>query len=214
MKRRIILFTDSLALPRMEPQQTLFEDTYPYLLRESYEVFQFSKGGGLIHELVEQAHYYKQYKPDVVILHAGIVDCGCRAFSHKEELFFQSNIIGRIIRKLISMTITTKRLRNIRRKTWTTQSLFTTNCEKLKNTFDGIPVYAMSILTVSDDYEKKVPGMREHVKAYNQLLKNVFGENLIDLSDIPIDGIMTDGHHLTKKGHDFVYAKLIQKLNS
>ena len=85
--KRILLLTDSLAMPREEPELTLYEDTYPYLLRKKYEVFQFSKGGGLMKEFVEQTFYYNQYRPDVVILQIGIVDCykGTTNSSHHQK---------------------------------------------------------------------------------------------------------------------------------
>lgn len=207
--KRVVILSDSLALPREEPEVTFVEDTYPFLLKADYEVFQFSKGGGLIHELREQAHYYRQYKPDIVLLQCGIVDCGCRAFSRKEELFFQSNIIGRIIRRLIAETLTTKRVRNWRKKSWTTPEEFADNCKRIIEVFDNSTVYALSILPVSDTYEEKVPGIRKKVEKYNAILHDSFGNKYIDLSSIPQSGIMTDGHHLTKEGHQFVYSHII-----
>ena len=98
------MFTDSLAMPREEPEETLFEDTYPYLLRKDYEVFQFSKGGGLMNEFVEQSFYYNQYKPDIIILQIGIVDCCPRAFSKFEEVIFHSNRVLGLVRRFISKT--------------------------------------------------------------------------------------------------------------
>ena len=210
--KRIVILSDSLALPRQDPEVTYVEDTYPYLLKEHFNVFQFSKGGGLIHELREQAHYYRQYEPDVIILQSGIVDCGCRAFSRKEELFFQSNIIGRVIRRLIAATITTKRLRNFRKKSWTTKKEYIFNCNQIKEIFADKPVYALSILPISEAYEKKVPGMRKKSNEYNALLRSCFGNKFIDLSLIPPQGIMSDGHHLTKEGHQFVYTKIKEAL--
>ncbi len=212
--KRVVILSDSLALPREEPEVTFVEDTYPFLLKADYEVFQFSKGGGLIHELREQAHYYRQYKPDIVLLQCGIVDCGCRAFSRKEELFFQSNIIGRLIRRVIAETLTTKRLRNWRKKSWTTPKEFTNNCKRIIDVFDGSTVYALSILPISDDYEAKVPGIRKKSEEYNAILHNCFGNRYIDLSDIPSDCIMSDYHHLNKTGHKFVAKKIMETLTS
>lgn len=210
--KRIVIFSDSLALPRISPQKTMFEETYPFYLRKNFEIFQFSKGGGLIHDLVEQANYYSLYNPDIVILHCGIVDCACRAFSHNEELFFASNVFGRILRKLISVTITTKRLRNLRKKSWTPLDEFSLNCKRFKDIFHNVPIYALSILPVSDEYEKKVPGIRMKVAQYNLLLKQLFEDYFIDLSSIPSDGIMKDGHHLTHKGQLYVYNKIMEKI--
>ena len=62
--KRILIISDSLALPRSKPEEVLYEDTYPFMLRRDYEVFQISFGGGIIKEIVHQAHYYLPYKPD------------------------------------------------------------------------------------------------------------------------------------------------------
>ena len=61
-KKRILIISDSLALPRSNPEETLYEETYPYLLKKDYEVMQLSYGGGTIGEIVHQAHYYITYK--------------------------------------------------------------------------------------------------------------------------------------------------------
>lgn len=211
--KRIVLFTDSLALPRKVPEITSIEETYPYLLKKNFDVFQFSKGGGLIGELFEQTFYYSQYKPDFVILHCGIVDCAPRAFSWGEENFMRITRIGRLLKKVISKTITTKRIRNIRRKSWTNIKSFECLCDSFINQFNGVPVYALSILPATSEYERQVPGISSKIAEYNDVLKRVFGNRLIDLSGIPLGGIMSDHHHLTQKGHVYVYKKIIERLS-
>ncbi len=209
---RIVLFTDSLALPRKVPEMTSIEDTYPYLLKKNFDVYQFSKGGCLISELLEQTFYYSQYRPDYVILQCGIVDCAPRAFSWSEESFLRLTRIGRLLRKAISITITTKRIRNFRRKSWTELKSFECLCNAFVNQFDGIPVYALSILPATSEYELQVPGISKKIKEYNIVLSRVFGDRLIDLSGIPVEGIMSDHHHLTQEGHIYVYESIMDKL--
>lgn len=160
--RRIVILSDSLALPRCEPEVTEVEDTYPYLLKDSFEVFQFSKGGGVIRELREQAHYYRQYKPDIVLIQSGIVDCAPRAYSYKEEKLFEYVRPLRIIRKLLSKTITTRKLRKLRTKTWTCANDFKSECELIVNQFDKAKCYALSILPACDNYENLVPGIKKN----------------------------------------------------
>ena len=213
MKKRVLLLSDSLALPRREPEETLSEDTYPFLLKTDFEVVQFSKGGGLISEFVEQTFYYKQYSPDYVILQCGIVDCAPRAFTRTEELYFQSNRLRRGLRRIISKTVTTKRLRNLRRKSWTPAKDFRQACLSLMANLDGIPVYALSILPASPEYELQVPGITAKIKEYNQILSEVFGNRLIDLNAIPLSDIMSDHHHLNKNGHLFVRNRILESLD-
>jgi hypothetical protein len=211
--KRIVLFTDSLAMPREEPEITYYEDTYPYLLRNDYEVFQFSKGGGVMSEFVEQTFYYNQYKPDIIILQLGIVDCGPRAFTKLEEAIFHSNRVFGLIRSVLSRTKLSKKIRNIRRVSWTSEKKYEQGCRFFIDKFKNSKVYALSIVPTTEEYEKQVPGISKKVKRYNDILKNVFQENLIDISGIPTEGIMSDHHHLTKVGHQYVYGQILRKLD-
>ena len=210
---RIVLFTDSLAMPREEPEVTLYEDTYPYLLRKDYEVFQFSKGGGLMNEFIEQTFYYNQYKPDIIILQLGIVDCGPRAFTKLEEAIFHSNRLLSFIRFFLSKTKMSKKIRNFRRVSWTNEKQYEQGCRFFIDKFKNSKVYALSIVPTTEKYEKQVPGITKKVGRYNDILKRVFQENLIDISGIPAEGIMSDHHHLTKVGHRYVYEQIVHKLN-
>lgn len=211
--KRIVLFTDSLAMPREEPEVTFYEDTYPSLLKNNYEVFQFSKGGGLMNEFVEQTFYYNQYNPDIIILQIGIVDCGPRAFSKLEEDFFKSNRLFRFIRRIISKTGLSKKIRNIRRLSWTSSKAYRRGCEFFITKFPNSKVFALSIVPTSSEYEKQVPGISKKIENYNKILKDVFKQNLINLDSIPAEGIMSDHHHLTKVGHQYVYEKIIEKIH-
>lgn len=211
--RRLVLFTDSLAMPREEPEVTLFEDTYPYLLRKDFEVFQFSKGGGIIKEFVEQTFYYNQYRPDKIILQIGIVDCAPRAFSKLEEDIFRSNIVLAKFRSLLSKTKMTKLIRRLRQRSWTKTKDYKRYCEFFVSKFPNAEVYALSIVPTSPGYEKQVPGISKKIEEYNCILKEVFRQNMIDLSNIPAEGIMSDHHHLTKEGHQYVYKSIIEAIN-
>ena len=212
--KRIVMFTDSLAMPREEPEETLFEDTYPYLLRKDYEVFQFSKGGGLMNEFVEQSFYYNQYKPDIIILQIGIVDCCPRAFSKFEEVIFHSNRVLGLVRRFISKTGLSKKIRNIRKYSWTSKKNYRQGCDFFVSKFPNSKIYALSILPPSVSYEKQVPGISKKIDEYNNILRDVFRQNYVDLSSIPAEGIMSDHHHLTKVGHQYVCDSIMRVLTA
>lgn len=211
--KRIVIFSDSLALPRSEPEVTNVEDTYPYLLRSEYEVFQCSIGGGLISELLVQTSYYTQYKPDIVIIQSGIVDCAPRAFSRLAYRYLDETRIGRVIKRVVKATITTRRIRNKRKISWTLSHEYRNTLSKFQDIFHDSQVFALSIVPVSDTYEAEVPGIRNKVDSYNKIIKDVYLSHYIDLSDIPSAGVMSDGHHLTNKGHQFVYEKIKEKID-
>lgn len=212
VKKRVMVFGASSSLPRSKPQVTFYEDTYLYLLTQYYQVFQCCIGGALIEVLAEQSHYYAQYNPDIVILHNGISDCAPRAYTNKEEMFFKYTWIGHQIRGFFSKTIGTRKIRRIRKKVWTDKKTFAEQIKKIHTTFGDKHCFAISIVPITDEYEKFVPGVRKNRDEYNALLKAEFGDGYIDLSDMPTDYIMTDFFHLTDKGHKYVFDRIMDKL--
>ena len=86
-------------------------------------------------------------------------------------------------------------------------------CEFFIDKFHESEVFALSIVPASSDYEKQVPGITKKIDKYNLMLKNVFGNKYIDLKDIPLKGIMSDHHHLTKEGHQYIYNAILRTLN-
>lgn len=211
-RKRILILSDSLALPRNKPETTFVEDTYPYLLKNHFEVYQCSIGGGLVGDLLKQSFYYSQYQPDIVILQSGIVDCAPRAYSMREESMFKYYKVFGLVRNVLSKTITTRKIRSIRKKVWTKLKDYKSGLNGIIKYFPDATFYALSILPASEDYENLVPGINKNVNLYNNVLKDIFDTNFISLSEIPSNGIMSDYHHLTKEGHMFVYQKIVKAL--
>ena len=163
-------------------------------------------------DFIEQSSYYKQYRPDIIILQIGIVDCGPRAFSKVEEILFCSNRLFYSIRRFLSKTNISRKIRNFRRLSWTPLQAYKEGFEFLISKFPDSIVYALSIIPTSEEYESQVPGISKKIFEYNSILQEVFGDNLINLSEIPNEGIMSDHHHLTKVGHQYVYEEIIKKI--
>lgn len=213
---KIQIFSDSLALPREIPQQVYYEETYPAMLSLNHTVAQYSKGGAVIKELLDQTFYYKMFQPDVVILQSGIVDCGPRPFTQFEEHFFSLNFFTKGC-KAILKRLTKKWLRNLRKVAWTKPSQYRAYCMKFKEVYGSTPIFALGILPARVEYEKQLKGITKRVNEYNLILKEVFGDHFIDTSSIPDSGIMADHHHLTAEGHQYIYSLIterIQKIQS
>jgi len=207
-KKQLLIISDSLGLPREEPERTIFEDTYPYLLRFKFEVAQLSLGGGTITDLVRQAYYYKGFCPDIVILNAGIVDCVPRAYTSEEEFLFSHFSLFGLVRIFLSKTITTRRIRRIRKKRYTGIVEFEMKCLELKAIFGESLVYAVQIVA-QDEIDSVNPGALTNISEYNDILEKVFGENFITFQSFPNDALMTDFHHLNRKGHS-IFASSIE----
>lgn len=211
-KKRILVISDSLALPRKNPEETLYEDTYPYMLKNDYEVLQLSYGGGTIKEIVHQAHYYLSFNPDYIILQSGIVDCAYRAFPlivDKGALY--SNFLN-LYRRIIAKLIKPRRLRNFFKFRYTQPDEFQNNLSLLKKEFSSSKLIAIGIVNGSKEYEKVVPGISKSIDQYNELLKKYFPHGFIDLSEMGSECVMSDCHHINKQGHFYIYKKLVSVL--
>ncbi|TPG40084.1 SGNH/GDSL hydrolase family protein [Flavobacterium pectinovorum] len=201
---RILFLTDSLSLPRKyEGGEVNYEDTYISLVREKYPqalICDFAMGGGRITDLLGQCFYYKQFKPDLVFIHCGIVDCAPRSFSLSEKLIIEKLRL-RGITKLFD-----KRLRNLRNCTYTKKDLFLNTLLNIKRYFADVPLYSIGILQICDEYEKLVPGIKKNAGEYNKILSA--NTKFIDNDNFPIDAIISDFHHLNEKGHTLIFEKL------
>ncbi len=213
-KQRILILSDSLALPRHTPENVLYEDTWVELLKSSVNnavIHQLSIGGATIDKLWAQFFYHKNFRPDVCIIQCGIVDCSPRAFTEFEQYVINSN---RITRKIGNIVI--PRIKSYLRKNRYLQLTSPSNYHSYFSRFkaEGIKLMAIGIIPACEKYNKKVPGIAENVCTYNNILLEIFGENFIDTSDIKEDMLMSDFHHLNNKGHEMLFNKIRLKLES
>lgn len=209
---KIQIYSDSLALPREVPQKVFYEETYPAKLSTEHIVVQYSKGAGTIKDLFEQTYYYKMFCPDIVIIQSGIVDCAPRPFTQFEEYFFKLNFFTQGC-KAILKRLTKSWLRDLRKVAWTSPKKFKFYCNQFIELYSNIPIIAIGILPPRPEYEKSVKGISKRISQYNSILKESFGDNYIDTSEMPDEGIMSDHHHMTVVGHQFIYDKVVQRLS-
>ena len=203
---RILFLTDSLSLPReSEKENVSYEDTYVSKLRKRFPectIADSAIGGATIKDLYGQVFYYKSFKPDIVIIQSGIVDCAPRAYRN-----FGKKVLVKLglISKLKGLT---RFLRKYRGYTLTKPSKFDSFLKRMRADFSESKFYSLGILEASDEYEKKVPNIKRNIRRYNDLLK--VNSTFIDNSDIPFEAIMDDHHHLNSKGHQLIFGKLEQ----
>lgn len=208
----ILILTDSLALPRLQPDYCHQNDTWPSLLRmQGHQVTQISIGGGTSHDLVSQSNYYKKETIDIdlVIVQSGIVDCAPR-FAHKLELKFYKilPLVGKSIIKLLNRNW----VRQVRNITYMPPKKYKRNIELLKQHFHPKPVFFLEILPAQEAYEPLLRGITKNTELYNSILKETGSS--IDLSQIPVTGIMSDFHHLNAEGHQFIFEKIRELIRS
>jgi len=207
----ILFLTDSLSLPRDgKTEKVKYENTYPFLLKEKFKEHNFiflGIGGATITDLYRQSSYYKGINPDLVFIQCGIVDCAPRSFRKIE-----TKIIN-ILRLRFLFKPFLKSLTKYRKYRYTDQKVFHDLISKIKNDyFSNSKVYGIGILPAGKEYEQKLVGITKSIENYNKII----ADNLmyIDNSDFPKDGVLSDFHHLNKKGHNVIFNKIISILET
>jgi len=212
----IFILTDSLSLPRVEPQKVALQDTYIMLLKNAFpqhEIVSLSIGGATLEMLESQFFtYYFPVNPDMVIVHAGIVDCAPRALKTWEvKLFNSAEPFQFFYKHLIKKhTIWLRKKRNL---TYTHLGKFGEIAYRYKNKL-GQKIFWIGIAPASDDYELQLPGIKKNIQNYNNLLKSIFEDKFISVDAMPADCLMSDYHHLNERGHRFIFENLKNKIKS
>lgn len=208
--KKILVLTDSLGLPRAVPEQTLYEETWPYALKkQGYFVHQVSIGEATSEDLKNQIFYHKMYEPDLVIVQVGIVDCAPR-FATQFELALLNRIP--FFGKFIINFLKTKQVRKLRQKTYVILQTFEINIKNIQDCFT-VPVYFISIINATTGYEEKLNVVTNNIKRYYTTLKSI-SKYYIDLNNLPIQGIMADFHHINHYGHRYIYDLIIKEINA
>ncbi|WP_292010861.1 SGNH/GDSL hydrolase family protein [Chryseobacterium sp.] len=203
MINKVLVISDSLALARDIPELTLFEETWPELLKkEGLQIDQISIGGATSTDLLKQAYYHKLFNPDIVFVQVGIVDCAPR-FATRFEVDFLTRLP--VIGKKILKKMNTPKVRNRRQISYVNEKQFSQNLLDIKRSFN-CPTFFLTILPASKDYEILVPGVIDKINRYNKVIKSY---DFIDLEEIPQNHIMSDHHHLNKLGHEFIFNKML-----
>lgn len=213
--KKILIVTDSLGLPRIEPETVSFQDTYITLLRNKYpefEIISISIGGATINTLLGQMFYYKGFDPDFVFIQSGIVDCAPRALTKTETTLLGSNkYIKRFSKKMLKPLLPI--LRKYRNKTDTTLKEFIRCLTAFKDLFPKSNLYWFQIIPALEGYENLVPGITNNINLFNDAIFEIVRGNTLNTSTFELDDIMTDFHHLSKLGHYKVFKMIDNVIN-
>lgn len=215
-KQTILVLGDSLCLPRNRPEVVNSNETWSYLLKnaEKSELVQLGIGGGTIDRLYEQSKYYNSFQPDIVIIQSGIVDCAPRALGRVElEVINSIRILSFIFQRFLP----TKLFRKYRKMTYTKPKEFRNYIKQISAQFTDAQVYWIGILPVSEDYKNTVPGIAKNVDIYNNIISSEIAEQngvFISCNDMPMNGIMSDHHHLNTLGHQWLFKQISSRLSN
>ena len=206
MKNKIVILTDSVALPRAHSKGlVMWEQTYLHKLKiqlKDYEVINLSLGGGSIKDIRNQINYFKVLNPVCVILHCGIVDAAPRAFGRIEMNIISKMRLSRLTKPLVSF------LRKYRSHHYANPQEFERLLLEIKEEFDAPNFLAIGIIPSCEDYEKLLPNVTACIDVYNNILAAHC--NFISMVEIPRQGILEDHHHINEIGHDFILEKVVE----
>lgn len=211
IRRKALIITDSLGLPRLTPEKLSGKYCWTHRIaneKSDYDIYLFSRGGFSSSELIKNIDiYFKSYEPDVIIIQLGIVDCAPRALGFNElKLISAIPILRTVIKKIIDLY--RKEIVKFRKITYVNEMVFLSNLSLFKSKFPDSKIYAIKIAPATDGYEKNSPGITENINKYNEILDNTF--TIIDpyKSIIASEILMSDHHHLNRKGHDLIYKEI------
>ncbi len=219
--KKIVILGDSLGLPREELK---FEETYPYLLQSKlFNDFQvISKHKRANDSKMQSFSLYDDvelYKPDIVIVHLGIVDCAPRLFYRKEKILF--SYINKIVPIIKIMSKHRFFLTKYLPKVYVNQSEYEKNILKIIHFLEerDIKIILVGITSTNLKNSEKSFSYDENIKRYNSILEKIVEDkkkiDFIDMYQYGEDILLEDGHHLNANGSELLateIAKIIKDI--
>ncbi len=232
---RIYLLADSLALPRPSlngSRELACEDTYPYRLRSKLESLQNEKIAGIdficnalrFRTMPEAASFWWEvelFRPTMVIVHIGIVDCAPRVFSRGQHWFVNGIRPIRLRNSILAFVERHRRsLISISPgKVYTSPANFESSASSIaqRSSEANVKLCFVSIAPTDERLSFRSPGIQENIRKYNEILRKVANEwhaSYVDLHSAVCttkeEFLLADGHHLGLGGH-ILLADLISK---
>lgn len=214
---------DSLAMPRAGETNVPFESTYPYLLEESLRRNPQTSSAIVIdrgmrrrtieYVLDEWSELVDLRKPDVLVVHVGIVDCAPRVFLRRERQFIE-NLKPRFLRDAILKYVHNHRsaIVKFRKKVYVPPDRFQALLDEIISRTRASSIRSLVLVNIigpPTEMNSRSPGFAENVRTYNQILQsraNGTDVHLIDLDSL-IEGaggagkLTVDGIHINEEGH-------------
>lgn len=222
---KLVVLGDSLPLPRPN-EGVLYEHTYPSILEErlygSVRVINRSRRANTSRKVALPNNLcddIRDFNPDILVYHIGIVDCAPRLFSE-----FQQNILGKMpafIAKRIIRFFSSRRYFFTKNfpKVYVKKKSFYKN---VKQTIEFAKQYTNKILIVGICHSNKTVLAKsysfvENVNEYNNELIRVSAELAVDYLDTreflnPENDLLADGIHYTLSANEKLAMAILEKL--
>ena len=232
VKKRLIIFTDSLGRPRPkghEGESTEYEDTYPFLLKSHFDdIFEadiiYIDSLDTIDAQFWNERMVAYRRPDIVIYHIGINDCAKRILKKNTDFIVFKSWFPKQLKTTFLFFLTKIRpwlIRNIiKNKVYVDEVKFEGNINSMVskvNEYSKPNIFFIGISRKPRWYEKKSPGINKNINLYNTILKTIFKEKFINIHENttlrPEEYLISDGIHFTKASHKLAFDILKNALN-
>ena len=228
---KIALLADSLALPREDVGgEELLEVTYPFLVDQSLRQ-KFGAAAPIIFErgmrrrtieyvLDEWNELVELRKPQIVIVHVGIVDCAPRVFLRREASFVANIRFEWLRNRIFKFTHDhRRRIVELRRKVYVPLPRFERLVRRVVEAAREAEVKSLMFINIvrpPDTVEERSPGFQSNVIAYNRVLRQQTKHDFVSMIDLNSmvyehggpEALMVDGIHLNARGHSLLAQKL------
>lgn len=221
MNKRIMIITDSMAMPRKEVP---YEETWIYLLKKNfinYDIIDKSARGSTSFRLISEGglgiDLLENYNPTTVILQLGITECSPRLFKKNGlEFLFMNKILSFKLRQKYIKLIKKRRVRNPK-LTDIPPSLFEKN---IINYFDRAKKINSKIIVIlindaSNKFISKSPFIQKNIDLYNNIFEKV-SENFSNVKtikifsrDIDINNYCIDELHINSEANQLIFNNLV-----
>ena len=197
---KIMILADSAANPRTFPaiDACMLEDTYPYLLQQKFKnvVFWHNIMSNVTTENICSIaiSYLNEWKPDVIILGSGINDARPEGIPEVLKhilryVFLPLNILEKFIPKSRGVY---KKFTNLLEHKFFIKMIsgyrvhpnsYKRTLKRLKNIFHDSDIYCLEIFS-DCSYENIRPGSLKRKVKYNNLLRDLFSNNFVEVEDL------------------------------
>lgn len=214
---KILIIGDSNCLPRFsksKKEKLPLEKTYIFMLKKKLKDFVFSEviwGGITTSMLINYSiSYYKQWKPDYIIVHSGVNDVKTQLFSEKtnHKILKMFKIFNYDQRKFKNNVIYNPNYLKYKNTSKVNSTKFFADGKKLKNNFKKSKIIWIGIHS-NKNINKERPNTFSSVSIFNEKLKKLFNKNFID-NDYDNSFFRKDGYHLNHFGHKYLYKKILK----
>ena len=234
---RILILADSLALPRPADAGNVgYSETYPVLLQQLLDRSLNGTCKPIVYEKAKRARTMPSVlndwreevlmkRPDIVIVHVGVVDCAPRVFT-----LFERKVISRVrpslLRRMILRFVHNHRRFIIRLRGNVVYTPASTFKKAAHSIVEMVPearlraLFFVNIVSPSKAAESRSPGFTDNVKRYNHILAEIADEKLVHLVDLDhiihreeaLGALLEDGMHLSPKGNAMLARELSTRI--